>query len=85
MSAVEQTPQPVTPAMRRQLRIIRDSMPLGCTRAKGGWFGTAGNISLRDAPLLTAQRLAAIDYRGRYPRLKITAKGRNELSERETP
>ncbi len=73
---------PVTPAMRRHLRIIRDSMPVGCTRARNGWFGTAGKIGIRDAAPLTIPRLAFVDYRGRNPRLKITPAGRAEIAEK---
>lgn len=78
-----ETPTPVTPAMRRHLRIIRDSMPMGCTRARNGWFGTAGTVGLRDAAPLTIPRLAVVDYRGRHPRLKITNAGRAEIAEKE--
>lgn len=79
MSSTE-TQAPVTAVMRRHLRIIRDSMPMGCTRAPGGWFGTAGKIGLRDAAPLTIPRLAFVDFRGRHPRLKITSAGRAEIA-----
>ncbi|WP_062111088.1 hypothetical protein [Aureimonas sp. AU40] len=78
-------PPGITDAMCRQLTVIEASMPIGCTRARNGWFGTAGRVGLRDAPLLTHQGLARVSYRGRNPRLLITAKGRREISERTAP
>lgn len=78
-------PPVVTREMRRDLTIIEGSMSIGCTRVQGGWRGTAGRVGLSNARLFTHQGLARVSYRGRHPRLLITAKGRREISERTAP
>lgn len=73
----------LTADMRRDLAKLEAAQPLGLTRQKGRFFQDYAKrrVSTADAAMLTASGLARVDYAGRYPRLKITAKGRKEIAE----